>query len=115
MGLRPILTLLKLLLALIRLGKRLKPSKKLYALLPRIYKFRVGLKLVSFGLQTCRPKKRRKREGGGEKKRVRKREKKKKGKEGKAGEVLKEGKKDKGEDMKKNKRGRKKIKTISLL
>ena len=46
MGLRLILALLKLLLTLIRLGRRLKPSERLCVFLPGIYKLQVGLGLV---------------------------------------------------------------------
>ena len=63
MGLRPILASLKLLLTLIKLRKRLKPSGKLYPLLLGVYKLRVGLWLISLGLYIFRPRKRRKKGG----------------------------------------------------
>ena len=66
-GLRLILVLLKSLLALIRLRKRLKPFGKLYSLLFGVYKFRVGLWLISLGLYILRPR-RRKKKGGGKRK-----------------------------------------------
>ena len=104
-GLRLILALLKLLLALIRLGKRLKPSERLCAFLPGIYKFRVGLGLV---FSACKYIGRggeggEEEEGGKEEKGEGKRE--KKGKKGEAGEVLKEGEKDKGENKKEGRGG----------
>ena len=105
MGLRPILALLKSLLALIRLRRKLKPSGKLYPFLFKIYKLQVGLWPVSLGLYILRPKKKKKKEEEKKKEGKKEGEKKEKGMEGKTGEVLREGKEDKGENKKKGKGG----------
>ena len=112
-GLRPILALLKSLLALIRLRRRLKPSGRLYPFLLKVYKLQVGLWLISLGLHILWPRKRKK---GGKKKGKEGKEEgkgKEEGVKGKAGEVSKEGKENKGEDKKKGKGGRR-IRIISL-
>ena len=95
-GLRLILALLTSLLALIRLGKRLKPSGKLYFFLLGVYKFRVGLWLVSLGLYIFWPRRRRRRKGEGERRRggKGKRKKKERGRGRKSGEGIKGGKKE---------------------
>ena len=75
----------------------------------------MGLRLVFLSLQTYRPRKRKKGEGGKKKKGKKEGKEKEKGKEGKTGKILKEGEKNKGENEKKNKGGgRRRIKTISL-
>ena len=88
-GLRPILALLKSLLVLIKLGRRLKPSRRLYPFLLGVYKLRVRLWLISLGLHIFWPK--RKRKGGGEKKKGGKGggKRKKKGSGGKSGGGIK--------------------------
>ena len=109
MGLRLILILLKLLFALIRLRKRLKPFKRLYVFLPQVYKFRVGIK-VGFSRpinmsakekEKGRRKREKKRERRKEKKRRKKRREKRekfKGKERRINRrIKKKGKGEKGE------------------
>ena len=64
-GLRLILALLKLSLALIRLGRMLKPSRRLCPFLLGIFKLRVGLWLISLNLYILWLRRRRKGGGGG--------------------------------------------------
>ena len=62
-GLKLLLVFLKLLLSLIRLGRRLKPSGILYFSLFGVFKFRIKLWLISLGLQIFRLRRKRRVEG----------------------------------------------------
>ena len=97
--------LTKVVINLNKLRRRLKPSGRLYPLLLRVYKLRVGLWLISsayiyFGQGGGKKKEE---EGGKEGKKEEKG--KKKGVKGKAGEVLREGEENKGKDKEKGKGG----------
>ena len=95
-GLKPILASLKSLLTLIRLKRKLKPSGRLYPFLLGIYKFRVGLWLISLGLYILWPRRRRKKRGGKRRGRRGGRRRKGGGSKGKSGGGIKGGREGRG-------------------